>query len=316
MDITVIICTYNRCQSLEAAIASVLASTIPASIHWEVLVVDNNSTDATRLVVEDMAQRCDGRVRYLFEPRQGLSCARNAGIREARGEIVAFTDDDVMVEPGWLQNLTASLGSGQWAGAGGPIVAQWTGSPPAWLPLHDQYGVAPLAMFDPHLEAGPLDESPFGANMAFRKEMFKKYGEFRADLGRCGAKMLSNEDTEFGERLLRGGERLRFEPAAAVRHSVPENRVRQSYFLNWWFDKARADVRQYGVEPDEILNVMGIPLYLFRRLLRWTFQWAVTIEPSKRFSCKTRVWRALGAIAECYRQPSASIRVSARGRQL
>jgi len=301
MDITVVLCTYNRCKILPQALESILGSTLPSSIAWEVLVVDNNSTDQTREVVEEFCRRCPGRLRYAFESQQGLSRARNLGIREARGAITAFMDDDVVVEAGWLQTLTSSLHDGKWAGAGGSVVPQWTSSPPDWLPLSDRYALAPLAMFDPKLEAGPLDEPPFGANMAFRKEMFAKYGDFRTDLGRCGTSMLSNEDTEFGERLLRAGERLRFEPAAVVRHPVSESRLQTAYFLKWSFDKARSDVRQSGVPADTKWLVAGVPLYLFRRLAAWTVRWLLATEPSRRFGAKQRVWGRIGEIQECYK---------------
>src|SRR5208282_2321290 len=90
LNITVILCTYNRCQSLARALDSVAAQTFSESVEWEVLVVDNNSRDQTRDVAEDFCRRYPGRFRYLFEPRQGKSYALNAGIREARGDILAL----------------------------------------------------------------------------------------------------------------------------------------------------------------------------------------------------------------------------------
>src|SRR5262245_52428129 len=107
--ITVILCTYDRARILERALESAAALVLPSSIEWEVLVVDNNSTDQTQSVIADFCRRYPGRFRYLFEAQQGLCHARNAGVREARGEIIAFMDDDAMAEPGWLNNLTAGL---------------------------------------------------------------------------------------------------------------------------------------------------------------------------------------------------------------
>src|SRR5208283_4457645 len=107
MRISVILCTYNRASILISALESIVAQTLPESVEWEVLVVDNNSCDQTREVVEDFCRRYPRRFRYVFEPNQGLSHARNSGIREALGEVLAFMDDDVTVEPGWLDNLTA-----------------------------------------------------------------------------------------------------------------------------------------------------------------------------------------------------------------
>lgn len=301
MDITVILCTYNRCQTLVKALDSVVASILPDSIGWEVLVVDNNSTDQTRRAVEDFSRRVPDRVRYLFEPQQGLSRARNAGIRDARGEIVAFLDDDVTVDPTWLQNLTAALHNGEWAGAGGRVLPQWICSPPAWLPLKERYALAPLAVFDLGIQAGPLAEPPFGANMAFRRDMFEKYGDFRADLGRCGDSMLSNEDTEFGRRLLAGAERLRYEPSALVYHPVSENRIQKKYFLRWWFDKDRANIQEFGLPHDAKWYLAGVPVSLFRRLAVWTVRWMVALNPAVRFGAKLKVWGSMGKIKECYR---------------
>ena len=123
MDITIVLCTYNRCGFLATALSSAVASVLPESVEWEILVVDNNSKDATREVVEGFYKQYPSRIRYLFEPKQGKSNALNTGIREARGNILAFMDDDVRVETDWLQKLTAPLQDPQWAGAGGRVEA-------------------------------------------------------------------------------------------------------------------------------------------------------------------------------------------------
>ncbi len=300
MNLSVILCTYNRCQMLATALDSVAAQVLPASVDWEILVVDNNSRDQTREVVEGFC-RTTPHCRYVFESQQGLSAARNAGIREARGEILVFVDDDVTVEPTWLKSLTAALSNGKWAGAGGRILPQGAFTPPKWLPVKERYAMAPLALFDPGLEAGPLGEAPFGANMAFRKEVFQKYGGFRTDLGRCGDSLLSNEDTEFGGRLLAAGEQLRYEPSAVVYHPVTENRIQKQYFLKWWFDKARGDVRESGIPAGTRWFIAGIPLYVFRRLAVWTLRWMIALDPAQRFSAKLKVWGRIGEIQECYR---------------
>src|SRR5579862_965324 len=114
MKITVILCTYNRCEILAQALDSIAACVLPESVAWEVLVVDNNSSDQTREVVEEFRQRYPGRFRYILEPRSGKSNALNVGIREAHGDILAFVDDDVTVEPTWLHNLTAELRDSRW----------------------------------------------------------------------------------------------------------------------------------------------------------------------------------------------------------
>ncbi len=302
MKVSVILCTFNRCQSLPKALESIGASTFPTSVEWEVLVVDNNSSDGTRQVIQDFCHHYPDRFRYTFEPQQGKSHALNMGIRESRGDVLAFMDDDVTVDHLWLQNLTASLNVSDWAGAGGRIIPEWNTSPPRWLPLDGRFASAPLALFDLGLDSVQLTEPPFGTNMAFRKVMFEKYGGFRADLGPNPDNLIRGEDTEFGSRLLSAGERLRYEPTAVVYHPVAANRARKDYFLAWWFDKGRADIRQHGLEANRICY-RGVPLVLFRRLAIWTVRWIVAVKPWVRFECKLKVWINAGMITECWHRP-------------
>lgn len=310
MKISVILCTYNRCESLTRALESVAASQMPDSVDWEILVVDNNSKDRTRAVTSEFCLRHPGRVRYLFEAQQGLSNARNAGIHEARSEIIAFTDDDVTVEPTWLHNLTASLHDGFWAGAGGRVCPPQDFTQPNWLTLDggvmDSSGV--LALFDAGTSAGDLKRPPFGANMAFRKDVFQKYGGFRPDLGRCGNNLMGNEDTEFGGRLLAANQSLRYEPAAVVYHPVPKERLNKKYFLAWWFAYGRAMFRQTGARP----AVWGVPRIYFSILSR-SIRWLTTspLNPKRRFYWKCRLWTASGELCESF-----GSRPQGRSRQL
>jgi glucosyl-dolichyl phosphate glucuronosyltransferase len=306
MRLTVILCTYNRCRSLAKALESVAASQLPSAVEWEVLVVDNNSRDETRGVVEDFCARYPGRFRYLFEPQPGKSYALNSGVQEARGEILAFMDDDVTVEPTWLQELTAALEGGEWVGAGGRILPEKDFSLPRWLALDGPYAMSGiLALFELGDTPGKLELPPYGTNMAFRKEMFEKYGGFRTDLGPTPGSEIRNEDTEFGRRVMTAGEQLRYEPTAVVYHEVPRNRLRKEYFLQWWFDYGRAEVRVKIRRPD----VWGIPRHyisLSNRILRFlprrTLRWLLASDPKRRFFYKCWVWVMFGEIAEIYRR--------------
>ena len=231
MKISAVVCTYNRAESLAKALRSAAALQMSAAVDWEVVVVDNNSRDNTREVVDGFCQKYPQRFRYAFESQQGLCYARNRAIKEAQGDVIAFMDDDVCVEPGWLQKLTVSLHDPKWAGAGGKILPLWPATPPNWLPRKGRWSLAPLVVFDEGEEPGELSEAPFGANMAFRKEMFQKYGGFRTDLDRVGGNLMSGGDTEFGLRLLTAGEKLRYEPAALLHHPVTPDRMQKKYFL-------------------------------------------------------------------------------------
>jgi glycosyltransferase involved in cell wall biosynthesis len=306
MDITIVLCTFNRKDDLATALTSAAALVLPESIEWEILVVDNNSSDGTHDVVEEFRNQYGSRFRYLFEPQQGKSHALNSGIREARGKILAFMDDDVMVEPTWLQNLTAALRNGDWAGAGGRVIPKWSRPVPRWLVPQAWYAAGPLVQFNLGDQAGVLLEPPFGTNMAFRKEVFEKYGAFSVELGPRPGSEIRNEDTEFGARLLAGGERLRYEPSAVVYHPVPDNRLYKEFFLAWWFHKGEANIRQFGIRPGTKHYAAGIPLYLFRNLVVWTLRWMASFSASGRFANKIHVWMKVGEILECYRQSPAA----------
>lgn len=280
---------------------------LPQSLRWEILLIDNNSPDDTRQVVEALQSRHPERIRYIFEPKQGISHARNTGIRESRGEVVAFIDDDETAAAGWLRNLTANLWSGEWAGAGGRVLPPGSFSRPVWLSLRNSFTQGPLASFDPQNDAGPLSEPPFGANMAFRKEVFERHGGFRTDLGRSGKNLISNEDTEFGRRLFAAGLSLRYEPSAVTYHPVEEARLRRSYFLNWWFNKGRSDVLELGAQARGT-RFLGMPLRLVWDAGVEAVRWLFTFDSPKRFVASLKIWAYAGEAYESHLQYRAASR--------
>lgn len=305
MNITVLLCTYNRCIMLPKALDSLVEQRLPDAVEWEVIVVDNNSGDQTSSIVDDYVRRHPGRFRYLLEIEQGLSRARNAGIRVARGEVIAFVDDDVTAEPTWLWSLTATLFEGNWAGAGGRIIPPDGFAPPNWLTIGGPFDISgALALFDLGDQPGELSRPPYGTNMAFRKDVFEKYGMFRAELGRCGGNLISGEDTEFGNRLISAGEHLRYEPEAVVHHPVPKQRLSKKYFRRWWLSFGRTRILErparpalFGI-PREFISIVNLVChFLPLRLLRWLF----ATGPKNRFYQQCWVMHTLGEIVENYR---------------
>ena len=218
--------------------------------------------------------------------------------------MLAFVDDDVAVDPAWLHNLTASLHNSEWAGVGGRTLPTRGFSFPPWF-LPDSAGIL-CAYFDLGDAPCEIFQAPYGANMAFRKEMFEKYGGFRTDMGPSPDQDIPrpNEDTEFGRRLMAAGERLRYEPLALVRHPTLQDRLNKNYFLKWWFDHGRASVREYDGKPD----ILGIPrryLSLIKHgtvlMLVNVLRWQVTLNSQMRFYRKCWAWMTAGATAKLYR---------------
>jgi len=298
---SVIICTYNRAKSLQKTLHSLAAMTLPADWLWEVIVVDNNSCDDTRAVVAGFARTARFPLRYVFEGRQGLCQARNTGLTVARSEVIAFTDDDVTVAPYWLWHLKRTFDQFNCLGVGGRIIPVWTCQKPSWLELAGpQRLMSAIVSFDLGEEPREVKTPPFGANMAFKKLAFAKYGLFRTDLDRSGSNLLSGGDTEFGRRLLQGQERLVYAPHAVVYHPVEPQRTEKKYFQRWYFDYGRSSMRYPGV-PANAPCYFGVPAYLLRRLCASFLHWAVTLNLRQRFHHKLRLYQVAGAIAESYR---------------
>lgn len=294
VDASVIVCTYNRAESLARTLACLERQDVPAAIRWEVLVVDNNSRDRTRAVVED-AQRRWPILRYEFEPRQGLSQARNRGIGTARGNILLFTDDDVCPESDWVRRIIHGMEHYGCDACGGYIAPDWEVTPPTWL-TERFYGFLAVRTdrTDNYRVASPA-EAPFGANMAFRHATFEKFGAFDVNRGRTGNVLASGEDGELFERLLAGGATIMFLADAKVHHRVEAFRVTKGYLRRWRFQTSRNIAQSRGLPGKR--RVFGIPLYLFPQLLRASmnaFSTRFTLPADEAFYRELIVWHFLG----------------------
>src|SRR5215469_3709073 len=161
MQISVILCIYNGADSLPAALTSLSKMSIPDGMSWEVVLVNNNSTDETGKIIEEFARTSGFTVQHLFEPKQGRAFALNAGIRKARGEIIAFTDDDVIVDPQWLVGLSNMFATFECIALAGRVKPLWDKPQPDWLEMEGQQVVG---HFDYGEQPIQINLSPLGAN--------------------------------------------------------------------------------------------------------------------------------------------------------
>jgi glycosyltransferase involved in cell wall biosynthesis len=300
--ISVIVCTYNRASSLAAMLQSLAQMSVPSDLDWELIVVDNNSLDKTLAVVVEFQRLSGLNVRYLFEPKQGLCHARNRGIAESAGEIIAFTDDDVRVATDWLQELVGTFREFDCMGVGGKSIPAWNGlAKPTWLVTNGPYCLSrgPLLDFDLGSEAKEIQYPPWGVNMAFRKAAFEKCGGFRTDLGVSGSGGMLGEDVEFGKRLLNSGEKIAYSPGAVVFHPVEPHRATREYFLQYYFKVGKTEIRLEGW-PQGAALYFGIPRYMFRTLLERCKTWLFTVAAEERFYRKARVYSLVGQMCEAY----------------
>ena len=227
---SVIICTHNRASSLVRTLQAVLEQDFQAS-DMEVIVVDNASTDDTKETVQSISQNALFPVKYLFEPTLGLSHARNAGLRQALGKIVVFTDDDALPRTQWIRNLTKAYDDPEIKAAGGDTDPIWPKpEPPLWL--HPSLiGYLGLTLY-PRSSCRELHypSYPYGVNISFRRETAIKLGAFSTDLGRQGRYLLSGEETDLCHRIEKAGGKIVYVPGAIVDHVIPQERLTKSWF--------------------------------------------------------------------------------------
>jgi cellulose synthase/poly-beta-1,6-N-acetylglucosamine synthase-like glycosyltransferase len=196
------------------------------------------------------ALRRGGAVRGIREPVPGLSRARNTGIEAAAGDVIAFVDDDVVVQPGWLAAIAAGYGRPSTVAVCGPIDLAWPRPQPHWIGPELERFLSRLDYGDaPRLLVRP--EAPFGANMSIRRDVVVELGGFSPELGRVDSSLISGEDFEFFLRLAgRGGDVL-YQPSARVTHVVDVDRIALHWFVRRGFAQGRSNARlDAGRVPD------------------------------------------------------------------
>lgn len=274
MDISVVVCTYNRAGLLPRTLEGLNAQEAPRDLRWELVVVDNNSTDGTREVIERFIPQAPMPVSHVFEPEQGISAARNTGIAHARGEVIAFTDDDVRPAPDWV----AMVGRVQReSGAdliGGRILPDWSGPVPRWLRDEPELAYCLAIMEHDKAERVVSTSQPgqiWGANFAARRSLFERIGMFDTRLGQKGAKLYRGEDSDLVRRAIKAGCVAIYDPRLVVWHLVETERMRRSYFRRHAFETAEGQALNYP--PPGRRRLFGAPLFAYRhavtRLVVW-----------------------------------------------
>jgi glycosyltransferase involved in cell wall biosynthesis len=297
LDASVIVCTYNRAGSLAHTLTCLERQDTRPGQRWEVLVVDNNSSDGTRSLVEARQQEWPA-LRYVFEPQQGHSHARNCGIATAHGKVLLFTDDDVCPEPDWVQRILDGMAKYECDACGGYIAPIWESEPPQWLTerFHGFLAVRANRVDTYPIVAGA--ELPFGANMAFKREVFERVGLFDVERGRKGQTLSSGEDGDLFARLLNSGGKVMFLGDARVHHRVESFRLTKRYLRRWRFQTSRNIAETRGVPGTR--RLLGIPLYLFAQTVRasWSACRAcATAPPDEAFWRELIVWHFAGLMA-------------------
>ncbi len=284
MHITVAICTWNRCELLRRTLEQFARVTIPPQVDWELLVVNNNSTDSTDEVIQGFSDRLP--IRRLYEPNPGKSQALNLASREATGEYILWTDDDVLVDKNWIAAYCEAFQ--RYPAAvffGGPIEPLFAKTPPPWLDRAWRHIGVAYALRDFGQEPIPLDGTdvvPFGANLAIRTSEQTKYC-YDVNLGPRPNSALRGEETTLVKTLVDEGYQGWWVPNARVRHYIPVERMCIRYIRRFFFGQGA-----YREITEPVWN--GPKLF---GKARWLWKYALTCEAKyliKRLISQPEQW--------------------------
>jgi glycosyltransferase involved in cell wall biosynthesis len=280
LDATVLICTYNRATLLNATLDT-LAEMAAPDMQWDVLVVDNNSSDDTAAVVRSRASGYPVPLRYLLEPHQGKSHALNAGLNATDAAVVAMTDDDVRIPPDWLTRIRSAFDVHRCDYVGGRVCPWWEAAPPRWLPTTNGGLWAVIALLD--YGPDPIQfgkRVPLGVNMAIRRAAIERIGGFDPRVGRKAGTLLGQEQREWCLRAHAAGLVGYYVPDIVVDHWIPRERLTKSYFRRWFYwrgigrailyaqtGKDMESPEQSNLDFSQVRHILGVPRYLFRNAL-------------------------------------------------
>lgn len=256
MKFSVIFCTYNREKYIYNAMKSIAEQDFPYT-DYEIVLINNNSTDSTESICnrfrEDYPQVG---FRYFIETNQGLSYARNRGVKESRGDILVFVDDDATVFESYLPSINIFFDAYPEVNAcGGPIVPVYEVEKPKWLSHYTEQLLGGALYEGDKVKPFRNGKYPGGGNSAFRKEVFEKYGLFNVELGRKGTGLIGAEEKDLYDRLIRGSEQFYYLPQMGIYHYIPEKKLTKAHFRELTYSIGKSErIRTKGVSPKAYRN--------------------------------------------------------------
>lgn len=295
MKISVILYRNNQITYISDAIRSILNQALPSSDELELIVVDNHSSADTRDVVEKLAITCSAQIHYISETEQGRGFALNTGVHAAKGEILIITSDDIIAERGWLASILEAFNRSGTDGVGGPVLPLWKAERPSWLE-EDLFCKIGLINYGSEGRLLDVDHIPIGCNVAFRREVFDRFGLYNTGLGRTKEVLLSDDDDEFFTRILCMGCRIYYEPMAVVLRRVPAERMRRSYLRRL---EVLSGMSNAQVFDPKVNCLLSIPRYYYRRMIETLFQWfwfLLTGRWNRAFCQELFLWYLMGYV--------------------
>ena len=307
MIISVVIATRDRAPLLEETLKALCELQSPGC-PFEILVVDNGSIDSTATVVAEAARRSKVPVTYLTEEKPGKSHALNTAVGHARGDLLAFTDDDVLPSPGWLAAFAQAFSETDVDYAAGRILPLWEAPPPRWLApsLHGVLAVSDGGTRRLTLNGDHDQVMPIGANMAIRRSVLDRIGGWNPELGKLKNTLRTGEDHEFALKLVAAGFKGLYEPEASVLHRVPADRLRLGYFARWCYANGQITAGLEQDYPSTAHYLLSVPRYLWRRLAKdlvSIMSGVVTVDPQRSTSGAMRLLWFAGYLEGRWQRP-------------
>ena len=229
--LTVIICTYNRAKYIGPLLESIAANDLDKKAY-EIVLVDNNCTDNTREICETFsAAHKDVRFRYVVETEQGLSAARNKGIKEAKGDLIVYVDDDALVDSHYLRDYAEWFAAHpETMACGGPIEPLYETEEPEWMTPYTKALLTAWMNYGDTVREYPKGRYPGGGNAAYRKEVFDKVGLFNTALGRKGGNLMGSEEKDIFDKMHSLSMQVLYLPKPVLHHCIPQTKLEKDYF--------------------------------------------------------------------------------------
>jgi glycosyltransferase involved in cell wall biosynthesis len=315
MIISVVIATYNRARDLRETLASLSRVVTPPDSELEFVIVDNNSSDSTREVVEQARESFPYELRYEFESEQGRSAALNRAFACARGDVIVTTDDDVRVPDDWIVEIDRAFKRHRCGYIGGRVLPLWGAPPPRWLAPTSGRMWAVIALLDFGPEPAVFrSRVPLGVNMALTREALERVGNFNARVGRKAGTLLGQEVREWGLRARAAGVDGVYVPEVVVHHIIPAERLRKAYFRRWFYWRGISRAMMYAdtgrdmespetssIDFSTVAHLCGVPRYMFRSAFaaaRDMLIAAVRRDPVTSFERELWLWFFAGILKQ------------------
>ena len=290
MNIDIILTTYNRVQLLTDCLKSVLLANRPKNLNISLVIVDNNSTDGTREIVQPFLESRELAIRYIFVARPGKSAALNEALAQTDGEFVGLIDDDEQLDADWFEIVAREFSnSPQIDYIGGPYLANWEQAPPTWLSRKYSGAVGIVHYPERRAFSHEFGQMLMGGNAVIRRTALQRVLPYPEQLGKIGKKIRSGEDEVIYHRLLGIGALGIFVPELIIHHWIPAHRLTKRYFRKWVIGRGisiGSQIRERGFKETSML---GIPRYQFGAAARSLLQMLVAKSQRERFTAQLTI---------------------------